>query len=672
MSVESMDDSPGLSGLSQPAGSVIDSVSLMSGSVVNTDNTTTTTTTDVAAAAVADAIEEFSATAPAVVVRPKRRSHKRTLSLGNLSSLLSTDLDDSTNKDVRTKRTCRRSAAKPLEPLPPAKKTVTKNAKNAKNARKETKDTKSGDQSDDNNSTSLDLTLLTAKSISTQTDISYFNQSADNTCEQGSDLLSQDQFQSPSSNAIAQSESLTLAHSVQECISALLLPVSADVHDLHSTVAQLQTTISQLSAHVSILMSAYSAQTTVHSSSTQHTTPGSSSVRSTSTHNIVQNVVPSTSASRIDCPVGQLPAAHSSSYARVVGQSADRRAGDGRNSGSTAVAQPRGQRAERCSTVAAVYLDQHEQIRRSRNVVISGLAPSAQYSDKSLVELIFYNEFKVHYEIKHVRRLGQGGTTDKVRPILVTLSCENDAEYLVNNARVLRQSLDQQTCKSVFLNADLTRAQAQAAYEIRCRRRTSKPTGDGSRTFTNSQLNSMPGCRSPRAPAAATDAATDFPDFTVTLSSLDHVSHNLTSKPSAVSSAAASTSAATAASAPPVLVSTAGIGLSLPTPSSSASGTVPSRLRWVMPSNQQSDPVRQQLPVVSLDPSQQYFQEPVQTISTQLQFDIAPALQHMMAYPPPSTVSPFQQPFTTSAPTAVPLSTYLPSMMWPPLTSAVA
>ena len=60
---------------------------------------------------------------------------------------------------------------------------------------------------------------------------------------------------------------------------------------------------------------------------------------------------------------------------------------------------------------------------------------------------------------------------NRLQPLLVTLESINDAAYLVANARVLRRSRDLMVSQSIFVSADLTPAEAKAAYEIRCRRR---------------------------------------------------------------------------------------------------------------------------------------------------------------------------------------------------------
>jgi hypothetical protein len=99
--------------------------------------------------------------------------------------------------------------------------------------------------------------------------------------------------------------------------------------------------------------------------------------------------------------------------------------------------------------------------------------------------------FHVQPDIKLTRRLGANSTG--IRPILITFARQDDASYVIDNARLLRDSRDDYIASSVFLNADLTRAEAQAAYEIRCRRRESRQHVIDRRSktvFVNSQRDS--------------------------------------------------------------------------------------------------------------------------------------------------------------------------------------
>ena len=72
--------------------------------------------------------------------------------------------------------------------------------------------------------------------------------------------------------------------------------------------------------------------------------------------------------------------------------------------------------------------------------------------------------------VKYCRRLGKADRTQN-RPILVALSSAEDASFLIRNARMLRQSENNFVRTSIFINADLTPAEALAAYESRCARR---------------------------------------------------------------------------------------------------------------------------------------------------------------------------------------------------------
>lgn len=121
------------------------------------------------------------------------------------------------------------------------------------------------------------------------------------------------------------------------------------------------------------------------------------------------------------------------------------------------------------AVISAVYADFEEKDRRAKNIVISGLSTSSE-SDKSLVEKLCLTEFDFMPAIAKCRRLGQP-RSDRTQPILVVFQSVADAEYLVKNAKSLRLSSDPQVRSSVYINADLTKAEALTAYQRRCRRR---------------------------------------------------------------------------------------------------------------------------------------------------------------------------------------------------------
>jgi len=64
--------------------------------------------------------------------------------------------------------------------------------------------------------------------------------------------------------------------------------------------------------------------------------------------------------------------------------------------------------------------------------------------------------------------------SSKPPPLLVILGDQQQAEYILSSARKLRDSSDGYTQAHIFINAHLTRGEAQAAYEARCRRRNNQ------------------------------------------------------------------------------------------------------------------------------------------------------------------------------------------------------
>jgi len=123
----------------------------------------------------------------------------------------------------------------------------------------------------------------------------------------------------------------------------------------------------------------------------------------------------------------------------------------------------------RHAVISAVYTDFEEKDRRASNVVISGLMLSS-VSDKVTVEELCNTEFGFVPKIIKCRRLGQP-RPGRVQPVHVVLESVTDAEFLVKNAKLLRRSTDSVVRDSVFINADLTKAEALTAYQRRCRRR---------------------------------------------------------------------------------------------------------------------------------------------------------------------------------------------------------
>jgi hypothetical protein len=132
----------------------------------------------------------------------------------------------------------------------------------------------------------------------------------------------------------------------------------------------------------------------------------------------------------------------------------------------------------RQSMVAAVYVDQRDKDRRSTSFIVSGLPTASNCPDKKLVTDLCLHEFNLHVGISSTKRLGKtsspsSSSSTKIQPLLVSVQNPDHAKLIISSARQLRQSVVPVIRDNVFINANLTRAEASAAYELRCRRRDS-------------------------------------------------------------------------------------------------------------------------------------------------------------------------------------------------------
>ena len=121
------------------------------------------------------------------------------------------------------------------------------------------------------------------------------------------------------------------------------------------------------------------------------------------------------------------------------------------------------------AVVLAVYRDFEDRDRRARNIVISGLKSTVDNDTFNVIQLL-ETEFGNSFDVVKTRRLGRP-TPGKIQPILATLDSDVKASYVTQNAKLLRQSSDHYIRVSVYINPDVTRAEAFAAYQNRCERR---------------------------------------------------------------------------------------------------------------------------------------------------------------------------------------------------------
>jgi len=112
--------------------------------------------------------------------------------------------------------------------------------------------------------------------------------------------------------------------------------------------------------------------------------------------------------------------------------------------------------------------------RRKRNVIVSGLWQSSTQTDTELFSDLYESHFGDRPRIVHpgTRRLGKSTEgANQPRRILIHLASDNDAQEILVNAKLLRESQVSYIRESVYINADLSREEAKEAYRKRCLRR---------------------------------------------------------------------------------------------------------------------------------------------------------------------------------------------------------
>jgi hypothetical protein len=122
------------------------------------------------------------------------------------------------------------------------------------------------------------------------------------------------------------------------------------------------------------------------------------------------------------------------------------------------------------SMVAAVYVDQTLKSRREASLIVAGLEPAVGTADAELFTSVCIAEFAIEPDITYTKRLGRS-QVGKIQPLLVYLKRADQAQHLIKEATRLRQSLNPTTRSKIFINQNLTRAEAAAAYQIRLKRR---------------------------------------------------------------------------------------------------------------------------------------------------------------------------------------------------------
>ena len=131
------------------------------------------------------------------------------------------------------------------------------------------------------------------------------------------------------------------------------------------------------------------------------------------------------------------------------------------------------------AAVAAVYVEQSVKKRRASTLIVSGLPVVNSATDQQQFVNLCQREFHMQPDVVHTRRLGQV-RPGRVQPLLVALRTEEAATQLLGQARRLRQSADDDIRANVYMNANLTRAEATAAFQLRQQRREKRQSSSSS------------------------------------------------------------------------------------------------------------------------------------------------------------------------------------------------
>jgi hypothetical protein len=122
------------------------------------------------------------------------------------------------------------------------------------------------------------------------------------------------------------------------------------------------------------------------------------------------------------------------------------------------------------SVVAAVYVDQSLKRRRESSLIVNGLEPAVGRPDDQLFAALCSTELSVRPDVVSAKRLGRS-QVGKIQPLLVYLKQADQAQQLINSAKRLRHSANPAVRDKVFINPNLTKAEAAAAFKVRSLRR---------------------------------------------------------------------------------------------------------------------------------------------------------------------------------------------------------
>ena len=162
----------------------------------------------------------------------------------------------------------------------------------------------------------------------------------------------------------------------------------------------------------------------------------------------------------------------------------------------------------RTAVLTAVHTELNSKSKRSCNVVISGLQPSAISSDgEQFRELCSYH-LNLQPQIRSTHRLGNP-TSGKTQPLLVSLESPDGVESLSRVAKNLRKSTNHHVRDNIFINRHLTKTEAAAAFNARCLRRQKEVAAAQTNSHQDQNTTDKVRVTRPSSPAVSVSMLSD-------------------------------------------------------------------------------------------------------------------------------------------------------------------
>ena len=123
-----------------------------------------------------------------------------------------------------------------------------------------------------------------------------------------------------------------------------------------------------------------------------------------------------------------------------------------------------------------VHLDMSDKLRRANNAVVTGLSPVDGVDDVDLFRQLCENYLPIKPAVRRERCRRLGKPQDgKTQPLLIQLESEDCAKELISCLRRCAKLLrNPNNSLNVYINPDLTPAEAHAAFLLREKRRSQR------------------------------------------------------------------------------------------------------------------------------------------------------------------------------------------------------